>query len=127
MTTFTVIPARANHCGQMCRMLRLEHRLAMARVNMDMHRELRRCFDASAFRRAWLIDGTLAGLGGIMGNVLSPYGFGWLALTEEARRSPTAVSKEARRQLDEIMSLKHELATTIIAGDESAKRLAIFL
>lgn len=127
MTTFEIIPARAHHCGQMARMLRVEHSAAIALLGMDSHRELRRVFDVSSFRRAWFINGKLAGLGGVMGTKLAIGGFIWLALTEPARRYPVAIVKEARRQLAEIMLVKRELATTVINGDESARRLAIFL
>lgn len=127
MTDFTIIEAKPYHCGQMSRLLRAEHREAIARVGADIHREMRARFDASSFRRAWMIDGRLAALGGVVGTSLSTYGFVWLALTNEARRYPLAVVREARRQLDEIMTVRRELATTIIGGDEAAKRLAVFL
>jgi hypothetical protein len=126
-TTFSIVPAKPWHCGQMCRLLRHERRRATALVGMDAHRELRELFDQSAFRRAWLADGEMIGLGGVTGSLLAPRGYVWLALSEMARRYPLAVVKQARRQLDEIMVTKRELATTIIGGDEAAKRLAVFL
>lgn len=127
MTDFTIIRAKPQHCGQMCRMLRHEHREAVVRLGIDSHRQLRAMFEASSFRRSWMIDGQLAALGGVTGNSLAVTGFVWLALAENARRYPVAIIKEARRQLDAIMVLKRELATTILNGDEAAKRLAIFL
>lgn len=127
MPDFTIIPAKPFHCGQMCRLLRHEHAQAIAMLGIDSHREMRRLFDTSSFTRAWLIDGKMAALGGVVGNLLSPYGFVWLALTEQARRYPLAIIKEARRQLDYIMTTKKELATTVLDGDPAARRLAIFL
>ena len=128
MATFSVIPASAHHCGQMCRLLRREHRTACAaRVGADVHKELRALFDQSTFSRAWLIDGKLAALGGVAGSVLSTVGFAWLALSGEAARYPIALVKEVRRQLAEIMVVKREVATTIISGDDAALRLAVFL
>lgn len=127
MPEFSIIPARPWHCGQMVRLLRHEHRNAIARLGVDSHRELRHRFETSAFRRAWLIDGRLAALGGVTGGTLCATGFLWLALSETARRYPVAIVKEARRQLAEIMLVKRELATTILDGDAAAQRLAIFL
>lgn len=126
-TTFEIIEAKPYHCGKMSRLLRLEHASAIARLGIDSHREMRARFDDSCFRRAWLIDGQLAGLGGVCGPSAAAWGFLWLALSERARKYPIAIIKEARRQLDEIMVVKTELATTILSEDAAAKRLAIFL
>jgi hypothetical protein len=37
------------------------------------------------------------------------------------------IIKEARRQLTEIMSVKRELATTLLHDDAAARRLAVFM
>lgn len=127
MTTFRIIDAKPWHCGRMARLLRSEHAQAIAMIGIDSHRELRDKFDQSSFRRAWLIDGDLAGLGAVTGDALSAVGFVWLALSNKAMKYPVAIVKEARRQLDEIMEVKRELVTTILDGDESSKRFAAFL
>jgi hypothetical protein len=127
MTTFRIAEAQPWHCGRMVRILRHEHRLASARVGLDAHRQLRALFDLSAFRRVWLADGEMLALGGVSGTCISPYGFIWLALSEKAKRYPVALVKEARRQIDAIMTTKVELMTTIIGGDDAARRLAVFL
>lgn len=125
VTTFEIIPARAHHCGQMARRLRHKHAEAVALMGMDSHREIRRCFDASPFRRAWLIDGKLGALGGIAGNNISTRGFVWLAVAQDAVRYPKAMVREARRQLAEIMSTRFELTTIIAEHDEASKRFAL--
>lgn len=127
MTDFTVIEAKAWHCGAIARRLRREHRNALSAAGVDIHRELRSMFDASAFRRAWLIDGDLAAIGGVAGTALSVTGYVWVAMTEQAARYPVALVKEARRQLGEIMGIQRELATTVIPDDPAAARLAVFL
>lgn len=127
MSEFSIIDARAYHCGQMARRLRVEHARCITLLGIATHYEMRRSFDESFFRRAWLIDGELSALGGVMGTTLQSAGFVWLALSQSALRYPVAIVKEARRQLAEIMLLKRELATTILPGDDAALRLAIFL
>jgi hypothetical protein len=127
VTTFLTIPAKRWHCGQMVRLLRHEHQRVMYGIGLDAHAELAGMFEISAFRKAWLIDGRLAGLGGVTGTLLSPHGFVWLALSEQAMRYPVALVKEARRQIAEMMVVKRELTTTLIGGDEAAQRLAVFL
>ncbi len=127
MTTFGIVEMKSYHVGRICRRLRVEHQIALARVGRSVHAELKSTFDQSSFRRAWLIDGKLAAVGGVIGPIAASTGYIWLAIAEDATRYPIAMMKEARRQLDNIMVTKHELATTIIGGDEAAKRLAIFL
>lgn len=127
MPTFTITEARAYHCGQMTRLLRAEHASAIARLGVDSHRELRQRYDASAYRKAWLIDGKLAGLGGVTGSKLSSRGYIWLALSNEAMKYPLAVVREAKRQMDAIMAVKREVLTTILDGDKHSRDFAIFL
>ena len=124
---YEIVEARPFHCGQMARALRREHRELLARVGADAHRELRACFDQSSFRRAWLIDGRLAALGGLTGSMLSGDGMLWLALSDEATRHPFAVVREARKQLDEMMRVKRVLSAGVMGGDDAAARLAVFL
>lgn len=127
MPDFTIIDAKTFHCGQMVRMLRYEHQQVVARIGIDSHRELRARFDNSSFRRAWLIDGKLAAIGGVTGGKLSSQGYIWLAISNLAMRYPLAMIREARRQLDEIMVTKRDLLTMILDGDETSKRFAVFL
>ncbi len=126
--TFEIVEARRWMCGRLARMLRGEHQAAALRVGLDIHRGLRSMYDQSAaYRRGWLVDGVLAGLGGVTGSSLSPAGFVWIALSERATRYPVAIVKEAKRQLAELMRTRLELTTTIICGDEAAKRLVVHL
>jgi hypothetical protein len=125
MPRFETIEARPYHCGQIVRRLRREHRAAI--VGINAHQEIRDRFLASSFRRAWLIDGELCALGGVVGGALSTVGYIWLVLSQRALDHPVAVVREARRQLDDIMATRHELAAVIIPQDKAALRFAIFL
>ena len=127
MPDFQIIEAKPQHCGQMARRLRARHRAAIDGTGIDPHRELRARFDASAFRRALLIEGELAALGGVTGTALSPTGYVWFALTEKARKHSRLVVRVVQDQLDEIMITKRELATVVLPTDEAALRLAVFL
>ena len=127
MPVFEVIEARRHHCGQMARHLRSEQAEATARLGVHAHRQLVQVFDNSSWRRAWLIDGRLAGLGGVEGPILSSTGVIWLAFTEQACRYPVAMVKESRRQLQEIMSLKRQIVTTLFENDSASRRFAVKL
>ena len=127
MTTFQVIEAREYHCGQIVRRLREEHRAAVIGLGVNPHREIRASFDQSAYRRAWLVDGRLAGLGGVTGSLASSQGMIWLALTAHAIKYPIEIVKEARRQLDVISETKRDLVSSLIPGDRTAIRFATML
>jgi hypothetical protein len=124
---YIVVPGQPKHCCQIWHRLRKEHRAACDRAGADGHRELHAIFDQSSFTRAMFAHGKIIALGGVHGSVLSSIGFVWLALSEDAKRHPIAIVKEARKHLDMAMTTKQEVATTIIGGDEAAQRFAVFL
>lgn len=122
-----VTEARLWHCGELIRRLRHEHSVALVATGLNVHRELRRSFETSCYRRSLLIGDRLAGMWGVTGTVLAPFGFLWLLLSDEATRYPKAVVQIARRELATIMLSKTEVVTTVLGGDETALRFAIFL
>lgn len=124
---FEIVEGKTQHCGLMVRRLRQDHREAVARLGVNTHRELRRAFDDSSYRRALLIDGQLAGLGGVQGSALSSTGVIWLAFSQEATRYPHHLAKICRRQLAMILTVKHELSTFILPADEASFRFAKFM
>lgn len=121
---FQIVEAKAQHCGQMTRLLRAEHRDAVVAIGVNAHRELRARFDESFFRRAWLCDGQLIGLGGVTGSALAYDGIVWLALASAAARYPIAMLREARRQIDDLMTMKRSLTTVILPSDAASFRFA---
>lgn len=127
MADFQIVEAKSWYCGMMARALRLEHQKALIAIGAHSHRELHNCFDMSAYRRAWLVNGKLAGLGGVTGNTISTIGHVWVTLTENATGYPFAIVKESRRQLALLMGFKRTLITTILPGDETSRRFAIYL
>lgn len=124
---FTIIDAKPWHVGRIARRLRIEHLRSAAMAGVDAHKELRACFDGSAFRKALFLDDTLIALGGVMGSLLSSTGYVWLAMTDEAAKHPVAIARLARAQLDALSDSHVELATTLLADDAAARRFAIFL
>lgn len=124
MTVFQIIEAREYHCGQIIRRLRAEHREALVGFGVHAHGEIRKNFDMSAFRRAWLIDGRLGAVFGITGSVMASQGYGWLAISEEGTKYPIEIAKETRRQFAAIMTTKHDVITTLLPEDKTALRYA---
>ncbi len=122
---FQIVEGKAFHCRRIARVLRYEHQRHLFALNVDVVGELRSIFNGSYYRRAWLIDGQLAGLGGVEGSWASTSGRIWLALSERATKYPVAIMRELKRQLEEISLTKKELFTTVIEGDTAAHRLAV--
>lgn len=127
LSRFEIVEAKAHHCGMMARILRHDHQMAIMRLHADAHRELRRAFDQSSFRRAWLIDGKLAALGGVAGTVASSEGTIWLAVSQAAMKHPRAMFVEAKRQLAGLMATRRSLSTHLVAGDDDAAKFALAL
>lgn len=124
---FQIIPAKPYHCGAMARRARAEHRAAVGALGLDLHRELSARFAETIEPKAWLINGKLAALGGVMGTGLCPGGYVWLAVTDEVFKHRVAFIREAKRQLALVMESRRELATVLVPEDRAALRLAIYL
>jgi hypothetical protein len=127
VSRFTLIEAKPYHCGVMARRIRHAHAEAVLQVGAHVHRDMRKFFDESCYRRAWLIDGELAGVGGVTGAEIDPYGIVWLALSEAATRHTVAIVRAARAQLSEMLQTRHELSTTISDLDPASRRFAFYL
>lgn len=127
MPKFEIVEGKPQHCGAMVRRLRLEHQSAIARLGVNTHRELRRAFDDSSYRRALLIDGVLAALGGVTGATMGRTGSVWFAVTQEATRHPHHICRVCREALDEVFEVKRELHTFILPADETSLRFAKML
>ena len=127
---FEIVEAKPHHVGAILHNMRRGHLASMLAVGFDkrsMHKTVRIYFDDSSFRRAWMIDGKLAGLGGVRGTTISPKGFIWLILSEEATLYPIEIVKEARRQMNAIMLTKRKLETIVVESDQIAMRFARFM
>ncbi len=111
----------------MIRRLRQEHRDILTDMQINMHEELRKFFYDSAFSRSWMIDGSLAAMGGVTGTMISPTGMVWLAVSELATRFPVAMTREATHHMRLIMSTRLEVSAVTVWGDERANRFAEYL
>ena len=111
----------------MIRRLRAEQAEALASIGIKSHAELRARFYESSFRRAWLVDGRLTGLGGVTGSHLSTEGLVWLALSHDVMRYPRQTALTARAQLEEIMATRRRVFTLMFPSDAASMRWVEFL
>lgn len=122
-----IVEARPFHCGQIARSVRPSQSLGARARGVDVHREIHARFSASAYRRACLLDGRLAALGGVMGTALESDGLIWLAIAEWATKRPRALLEAARAALDDLDRTKHRLGTLILIEDAPSFRFALRL
>ena len=116
--SFELREAKAWHCGQIIRRLRRDHIVAFG---ANVHGELRQAFDQSAISYSFFIDDELAAIYGVMGTLLAPFGYVWLAFTSEAlERFPVTLIRETKRHLRWLKTLKVELVTSVLEKDRDA-------
>ena len=125
MTQFAVIEASRRHCGQIARKLRAEHEAGSRSViKFGTHEGISVAFLMSSANRAWMIDGRLAAVGGIITTFASSDGVIWLAVAQEATRYPKAMLKTAREWLTIFGENKRTLRITVILADKPSVRFA---
>jgi hypothetical protein len=124
MTTFEIVEGKPWHVGRMTRRLRDDNKSAFLGLGADIHRELRSAFEQSSFRKAWLADGRLIALGGVMGSLLSSVGNVWLAVAQDGARWPKALLRESATQIAGLMETHERLETRIIEDDRASYRFA---
>lgn len=127
MPTFEIVEGREFHCGQMARIIRRSHQTAMATLGMNAHRDMRAYFDDSSYRRALLIDGELAVVGGVRGPAISTEGLVWIAVAERATKYPRQLIGICRAQLEFVLTIKWSLMTFVFPEDETSLRFAKFM
>jgi hypothetical protein len=123
---FQAVRARRADCFKIARTLRPKQRAAMIALGLRPFEEFQDAYDNTLAPMAWLIDGELAAVGGVAGSGISPYGFVWLGLAEQATAYPVAIVKEALRQFRDVLAVKRHVVTTLLPGDEAAWRFADF-
>jgi hypothetical protein len=122
-----IVEAQPWHVGQIVRRLRTEHRSLLVGMGVSAHRELRDAYEASMWRKAWIVEGRLMGIAGITGTVSSGDGNVWLAVSEEALKRPVSLARLVLRHLEEAMQIKRHLTTIVLKDDRAAVRFAYFL
>jgi hypothetical protein len=127
MHVFEVKEAKSWHVGQMARTLRSDLIGYIENYNMNVHREMSKVFNESYYRKIWVVDGKLCGIGGISGSAVSCAGFIWVALNSNALKFPKEIVKESQRQVALALEFHSKLLATTFYGDVRARRFIEFL
>lgn len=125
MTEYQSIEAKTYHLGRMVRRMRETDAALGGALGIAVHAQLRSVFGTSAYRRAWLIDGRLAAIGGVIGTLASGSGFLWFLVSKEAQQHRHALVRHAREHMAEIIETYPVLTTTVARHDEAGRRFAV--
>jgi hypothetical protein len=124
MTQFVVKDAGRWHCGQMARQIRVDQAAGTRDLGFKTHEGIATAFAMSSTRKAWLIDGRLGALGGMIDTLGSGVGIIWLSITQDATRYPVTMFKTARAWLELFTENKSALRTTIVISDKASVEFA---
>lgn len=92
-------------------------------LGKDPRRALRQSFRAALICRTVEVDGEVAAIGGLGGDILSDAGTLWLLTTDLIERVPVSFVREARRQVAEMQGLRPRLEGYVAADYRGALRL----
>ena len=121
--SFELREAQLWDCGQIIRRLRPEH---VAAFGGAYYAALRRAFDRSAISYSFFIDDELMAIYGVTGTLLAPFGYVWSAFAAKAlKRFPVTLTREARRHLRWLSTLKMELVTGVMSEDRTSIEFAV--
>lgn len=125
---YSIRDSRRSDCGRLARSVCAERWLAYREGGVDVHRQIVELFaNSPSLRRTCLIGERPVAMWGVVGTLLSFQGHVWVVLSREAASYPRKVISEVRRQLQEIVSSKREIRTSVALQDTVALRFAELL
>lgn len=127
MPRFEIIDAKRQHLGPIARSVRHEHARLLGLLGIDVHRKLVQSFQDSVYCKTYLVDGKPVAIWGIMGHLAATSGRVWLLIAQDVLHYKLRILKESRRELRALLGHFRRLETTVLVGDEKARRLAAVL
>ena len=118
-----VIECLPAHLTGLAAMLRPDDLAEVTATGLSARSALWRSYRASHIRRTFIVDGTLAAVGGCSGSLLSPVGCPWMLTSPMVERVPLSFVKEARREMDRMLEVHPVLANFVAARYTRAIRL----
>jgi hypothetical protein len=105
----------------LARRLRPGDRAEALATGMDPRRALRFCFRHSLYPpQVCVVDGEIAAMWGLYGEILSDFGHPWLMTGMAVERIPVTLLKIGRRTVEEMLSRKPHLANFVLANYSEA-------
>ena len=119
---YIVLPAEISDIYAVARHLRDGDRLEVTSLGLDPATALRKSFKHAVWRRVAVINGEIAAVFGMGGNMLSNVGYPWLLTTPAVEKLPVSFVKEGRKQAMEMLSMRRRLEGHVAADYRQACR-----
>jgi hypothetical protein len=119
----TVSPSHISDVYALASRLRKQDEVEIAAFGLSAKRGLRLCFRMGILRKTYFVDGEIAAMSGMTGDLLSDTGHPYLLTGPAVERAPFAVLREAKRSVDEMMMLRKTLSGEVLASYAKAVRM----
>lgn len=103
--------------------LRAQDRMEITSLGLEPRAILRASFRNSILRKAYHVDGELAAVSGLGGELMADIGAPWLMTTPVVERVPLSFVKIARREVSEMLRHRLRLENVVAASYLGACRL----
>lgn len=124
MIEYRTVEARPYHLTRIVRRIRAEDASAAEALGIDARSELQRIFDASPYRRAWLVDGAVTAVGGVTGTAASSTGVLWLVTSRDLGRHARQFFSVGIDNLRAILETRSHVDAVMLRSDDAARRFA---
>ena len=112
---YTIIPARKEHCDELAYNMRAADRAEVQAAGLSSYRAVNRAFRSGIMTRTAFIDGEIAAMWGLGGNLLSDEGQPWLLTTKAVERIPISFVKVGKGQVLEMLKFRSVLRNYVAA------------
>lgn len=111
-----IVPASIAHVHALARAMRADDAAEAIVLGFDPRKLLRASFRFSLYARTAYVDGEIAAMFGLAGDVLSDVGHPWLITTAAIERLPITFFLAARAEVAAMLTLKARLENQVAAG-----------
>lgn len=119
---YRIEPATIAHVRLMATVMREQDRAEITNMGLGVRETLLRLYRTSAVARAATVDGDLAAIWGLQGELLSDTGSPWLFTAPPIERARFAFAKETRREIAEMLQTRRRLTTGVLASYTQSTR-----
>ena len=122
MASYQIVDATPAHIRELAENLREEDRLECELDGISARRAIWRSYRASMLRRTVLVDGKVAGMWGMGGNLLDTVGHPWMMTSPAIETIRFSFYKEAQREVYAMLQMKPRLLMYVAAFHSKALR-----
>ena len=108
-------PAQISDVYNLARTLRDGDRLEVASAGLTPAATLRTAFRHAIIRRTAIVDGEIAAMWGMGGEMLGEVGYPWMLTAPPVERVPIGFLKEARKGVADMLRMRNRLEGTVAA------------